>query len=113
MDSESALMPGCLQYESSNHCLQCEWFVNDEETIVLYTTNEVIRASGTISSNPGSTRKIEIQFLYGGVVVESLFLLAGQTTAFTISGMDQIRVIGVQGASAMGKLSLIPWFMSS
>ncbi|MBJ6359987.1 S-Ena type endospore appendage [Paenibacillus sp. GCM10012307] len=103
---------GCLGIDLSQdpavpvHCLQCPWYVYDLETAVLYTTNEIIRATGTISSSPGSIKPVQLQFTYRNIVLESITLPAGHTTAFTIAGFDQIRVLGVQGGNAMGDLML-------
>lgn len=86
----------------AQNCVELLWFVHDTEVTLLYTTNEVVSASGTISSDVGSTHQVQAQFLFRQVVVESIVLTGGQTVAFAITGFDRIQIVGSEGATASG-----------
>ncbi|SFK81202.1 Protein of unknown function [Paenibacillus sp. 1_12] len=84
------------------NCIEFPWFVHDSEVTMLYTTNEVISAYGTVSSDVGSTHQVQVQFLFRQVVVKSFVLTGGQTVAFAVTGFDGIQIVGSEGANASG-----------
>ncbi|MEK3720378.1 S-Ena type endospore appendage [Paenibacillus sp. FSL H8-0034] len=102
-DKSSFFCPHC---ETIQNCLQSSWFVTDGDTIELFTTNEVIGASGKLVSSPGSANEVRFQFMFDRVIVKAITLQAGQCTIFTVNGFDRIQLIGL-GSQAMGDFSLI------
>ncbi|GAA3399826.1 S-Ena type endospore appendage [Paenibacillus hodogayensis] len=92
-------------------CVDCSWFVegkNGEEGGLLYVSSEIVYGSGSVTSNPGSSGKAELRFLFNQSVVQSLSLHPGDTIAFTVVGFNSIRVAGTGDGHMNGELHFQP-----
>lgn len=104
---------GCRCPSTIEDCIRCPWFINDRERVLIYTANELISGTGTISSSPSSTETVIVEFLLTETAIKTIQLSIGQCVGFTVTGFTQIRLKGMaECGNASGELCFIVRFSS-
>lgn len=85
---------GSERVEAVQDCLTCDWRIGSEQATTVYTSNELVYGSGVITCNPGESGDIRLLFLCNETLVTSLRVANGQSTMFTIVGIDQVQILG-------------------
>lgn len=94
-------------------CVESKWLVFDQTPKIIYQSNEVVSASGTIaeSSSTDGMTQVTLKFLIGGTTITSYTLTNKQYLAFTVVGFDTITLTGnAESAleSATGSFCITP-----
>ena len=85
---------GNERIEMVQDCLECDWYIGSEQATTVYASNELVYGSGVITCNPGENGDIRLIFLCNETMVTSLRVANGQSTMFTIVGIDQVQILG-------------------
>lgn len=107
LNSERCCAP--FQNPLVHDCIDCPWHAAGGETILLYTSNEIIYGTGRVDSSPGSSGAVSVRFLYEQTTVREFRLSPGESAAFTIVGFNFIQIVAEQsGGASEGQLHLLP-----
>lgn len=98
----------CGSREQNPMCLRCTISITAQSSGAIYTSNEIVSGSGTLSCSPGSTVPVVATFTFRNAVVASITVEPGMETAFSVVGFDSIQIVTHGDVPVMGELYLMP-----
>ncbi|WP_209124826.1 S-Ena type endospore appendage [Alkalihalobacillus sp. BA299] len=94
-------------------CVECRWLIIDQTPTIIFQSNQVVSASGTIelSSSTSGLTQVDVIFSRGTKIIETFTLEDQQCLSFTVVGFDTITLQGNAtdpSESATGSFCLTP-----
>ncbi|MGM7683513.1 S-Ena type endospore appendage [Cytobacillus sp. Hm23] len=87
----------------------CNFVLGSEDNQIVYTTNVLVTATGTISISAQEDVEFTVNFRRGTTNVSMVTVLADSCLAFTVTDFDNIQVIApVLETPASGEICITP-----
>ncbi len=102
---------GCCN-KSIQDCIESKWLIQNQESPIIYRSNEIVTATGVIdmTSATEGIQQITVLFWINRTMVTQYTLQHLQSFGFTVSDFDTIQLVGngCMTDIARGNFTLIP-----